>query len=72
MHLNQLYGYFERKHKDISYYASTRLIKTIIRINEKISTLLLHSNINSDIIKDLNSTLDLKLDKNFKRNVALQ
>lgn len=71
MYLVNLYGYFSRKLDlismyDISYYASTRIIKTIIRINDKISTLLLYYNINHDIIKELNSTLYLKLANKFK------
>lgn len=84
MHLNQLYGYFGRKldlietinvlNTDISLYAATRVIKTIIRINDKISTLLLHSNINKDLIKKLNTQLNLNLKSKFnivKTNVAI-
>src|ERR1700741_4637576 len=84
MHLVNLYGYFGRKldlietinvtNTDINLYASTRIIKSIIRINDEISTLLLHSNINKDIIKELNSQLDLKLSNSFKlvkTNVAI-
>ena len=51
-----------------------RIIKTIIRINDEISALLLHSNINHDIIKDLNAQLDKKLNSNFtivKTNVSI-
>lgn len=84
MHLNQLYGYFGRKldlietinvlNTEISLYAATRVIKTIIRINDKISTLLLHSNINKDLIKKLNTQLNLNLKSKFnivKTNVAI-
>jgi hypothetical protein len=84
MHLNQLYGYFGRKldlietinvlNKDIRYYASTRIIKSIIRINDDISTLLLHSNINNTLIAELNSILDIKISNKFKlvkSNVAI-
>ena len=84
MHLNQLYGYFGIKqelietinvyNKDLLLYASSRIIKSIIKINNDISTLLLHSNINIDIINELNSQLDLKLNNKFnlvKTNVAI-
>jgi|ERR1700730_10366583 len=81
MHLNQLYGRrldliktIKVLNKDIPYYAATSIIKTIIRINDKISTLLLHYNINNDLIKDLNMQLDLKLANKFKlvkSNVAI-
>jgi hypothetical protein len=84
MHINQLYGYFGRKqelietinvyNKDLLLYASSRFIKSIIKINNDISTLLLHSNINIDIINELNSQLDLKLNNKFKltkTNVAI-
>jgi hypothetical protein len=76
MHLNQLYGYFGRRqdlietinvfNKDLNLYASYRLIKTIIRINNEISTILLHCNINQELINELNNKLELKLKSNFK------
>lgn len=76
MHLNQLYGYFGRKldlietvnifNKDLINYFSGRIVKSIIKINDEISTLLLHSNINHDIINELNSQLYLNLKPNFK------
>jgi hypothetical protein len=85
MHLNQLYGIFGRKqeliesknvfNKDLYKYLSTRIIKTIITINDEISTLLLIKNINYNIIKEINQELDLNIDKNFnmlvKSNVAI-
>ena len=85
MHLNQLYGIFGRKqelietvnvfNKDLYKYVSTRIIKSMITINDEISTLLLIKNINHDIIKEINSELDLNIDKNFnnsvKSNVAI-
>jgi hypothetical protein len=85
MHLNQLYGIFGRKHeliesinvfnKDLYKYISTRIIKSIITINDEISTLLLIKNINHDIIKEINKELDVNIEKNFnlpvKSNVAI-
>lgn len=84
MHLNQLYGYFGRRldlietinvyNDDLMIYASSRLIKSLIKINEQISTLLLHSNINKDLINELNTKLNLDLISNFKlvkSNVAI-
>jgi hypothetical protein len=38
----------------------------MIRINDKISTLLLHSNIKNDLIKKLNTQLNLSLNSKFK------
>lgn len=63
--------------KDIPIYLSTRIIKSIIEINDNISTLLLVNNINVDILKDLNNTLNISLKNNtskrfnVKSNVAL-
>jgi hypothetical protein len=85
MHLNQLYGIFGRKqelietvnvfNKDLYKYITTRIIKTIITINDEISTLLLIKNINHDIIKEINNELDVNIEKNFnlpiKSNVAI-
>lgn len=71
MHLNQLYGIFGRKHdlmetiniskEDLEIYISSRIIKTIIPINNEIVALLMHKNINDDLIKELNSELDMEL-----------
>lgn len=84
MHLNQLYGYFGRKqdlietinvyNKDLHLYVGSSLIKSIIKINDEISTILIHCNINKDIINELNSSLSLNLKsefKNVKTNVAI-
>jgi hypothetical protein len=76
MHLNQLYGIFGRKqetietlniyNKDLDYYLSTRIVKSITHINKDISTILIKNNINSDIINDIKpiinhgSFIDLK------------
>jgi phosphopantetheine adenylyltransferase len=64
MHLNTLYGIFGRKletiqtinifNKDLYNYISTKFIKSIITINDNISTLLINNNLNINLIKDLN------------------
>jgi hypothetical protein len=71
MHLNQLYGIFGRKHdllettniykEDLETYVGSRIIKTIIPINDKIVALLMHKNVRDDLIKELNSELDLEI-----------
>jgi hypothetical protein len=84
MHLNQLYGYFGRRqdlietinvfNKDLNLYASYRIIKTIIRINNEISTILLHCNLNQELINELNSKFELNIKssfKNVKTNVSI-
>lgn len=84
MHLNQLYGYFGRKldlietlnvyNEDINIYVGCRIIKSIIQINDKISTILMHCNINHDLINELNSTFELNMKSKFrmvKSNVAI-
>jgi hypothetical protein len=65
MQLNQLYGIFGRKqelietinipNKDIIKYVTTRIVKSIIEINDNVSTLLISKNINIDILKQLNT-----------------
>jgi DNA polymerase type B, organellar and viral len=84
MHLNQLYGIFGRKHdlletrniyiEDLDEFISTRVIKAIVPINDKIITLLMHKNIKDDLILELNSELDIKLSNHYslvKANVAI-
>lgn len=84
MHLNQLYGIFGRRHDlletrniyiaDLEKYITTRAIKTIIPINDQIVTLLMHSNIQDDVITELNSELDIKLSNYYylvRANVAI-
>jgi hypothetical protein len=84
MHLNQLYGIFGRRHdlleniniykEDLNKYITTRVVKTIIPINEKIITLLIHSNIKEELIVELNNELDTKLSNYYnlvKANVAI-
>lgn len=84
MHLNQLYGIFGRKHdlletvnvykEDLEIYISSRIIKTIIPINDEIVALLMHKNISDDLIEELNYELDTNL-SNYqylvKANVAI-
>jgi hypothetical protein len=84
MHLNQLYGIFGRRqdlietvnvyNRDIPKYAATRIIKNIIEINDKVSTLLLLNNVNSDLIKELNIYFENSIVNSFvdvKSNVAI-
>jgi hypothetical protein len=83
MHLNQLYGIFGRKHElletrniyieNLDEFFATRLLKTIVPINDKIITLLTHTNIRDELILELNSELDIKLSNSYslvKANVA--
>lgn len=83
MHLNQLYGIFGRKHDlletiniyidELSEFIATRVIKSIVPVNDKIITMLMHKNIKDDLILDLNSELDINLTNHYylvKANVA--
>lgn len=59
---------------DIIKYISTHIIKAIIHINDKISTLLLETEPNHKLIVELNNTLETNIsNKNFniKSNVAI-
>lgn len=84
MHLNTLYGIFGRKldmiqtinvyNKDLLFYISTKFIKSIITINDEISTLLIQNNLNLDLIKDLNLMIDsnfTSFEHQIKSNVAI-
>jgi hypothetical protein len=84
MHLNTLYGYFGRKldlletknvlTSELSLYLTTRVIKNIININDQISTLLMETNLNTKLIKDLNIEFENEFENNFrmvKSNVAI-
>jgi hypothetical protein len=85
MHLNQLYGIFGRKqdiietinvyNDDIDKYLISRVVKTIIEINNEKSCMLLQANIDNDILSKLNLDLSLKLNNSIpfevKSNVAL-
>nr|YP_010130263.1 DNA polymerase [Clavaria fumosa]QPZ51165.1 DNA polymerase [Clavaria fumosa] len=82
--LNCLYGVFGRKqsfietinvhNSDIHKYVATNIIKTIIPINNEISTLLLVKNIDSNLISELNNTCEIEIKtshNNIKSNVAI-
>jgi hypothetical protein len=84
MHLNQLYGIFGRRHdlletiniykEDLEIYINSRIIKAIIPINDEIVALLMHKNIDNDLIKELNYELDMELNDYqylVKANVSL-
>nr|UEP17224.1 hypothetical protein [Lactarius zonarius] len=78
MHLNQLYGYFGRRktlietknvHKsELFEYYGKYTIFSEIDINEQISTLLMSSNLDYDLINEIKSDTDLDVITNF-RNV---
>ena len=83
-HLNYLYGLFGRSkvtletitilNKDIEFYLISRVIKNMIEIDDEKTVLLSLQNVDNDIIKKLNSTIETDL-KNFesdiKTNVAI-
>jgi len=84
MHLNQLYGIFGRRsdvietinvyNDEIPKYIVARVVKSIIEIDDTKSVLLLSNNVNSDILSELNSVLEIQLKKIYtpvKNNVAL-
>ena len=84
MHLNQLYGIFGRKRdiietvniysKDLPNYLLTRVVKSIIKINDDVYTLLLSNNINSQIIDKLNTYFNtdfINFSIEVKSNVAI-
>jgi hypothetical protein len=84
MHLNTLYGYFGRKllmietknifNKDLENYITKYSIFSIITINEKISTLLMSSNLDYDLVNELNNVLKIDIVSPFRKvqsNVAL-
>lgn len=72
MQLNQLYGIFGRKQesietinvkrKDLINYITTRVVKNIIEINDDVVTLLVSTNLDYNILKQLNYTF---IDKNY-------
>lgn len=87
MHLNQLYGIFGRKqelletinvkNEDVKHQLYNRIVKTIIEVNDDISTLLVYNNIPWDVVRGLNITIknnnnSLKTHyKQVKTNVAI-
>ena len=78
MHLNQLYGIFGRKkelintinvyNKDLNQYLISNVIKTIIKINDDKSTLLIYKNLNNDLLKKLNIYFKTEF-KSFEQEV---
>ena len=84
MHLNQLYGIFGRRlnsietiniyNEDIEKYLTSRIVKAVIKINEEKSCLLLHTNIDTKILKKLNTFFETDISGRFsliKSNVAI-
>lgn len=83
LQLNNLYGYFGRKlntimteninNKDFNNIVGSRIVKSIVEINENYSTILSHTNINKNILEQLNNefhTID-NFELLVKSNVAL-
>jgi len=74
--INCLYGVFGRKqslietinvyNSDIEKYVISNIIKTIIPINNDISTLLLIKNVDSNLIRELNNTCSIEIN-NLKK-----
>ena len=84
MHLNSLYGTFGRKqdvletininNRDLEKYVASRIVKTIIEINEDKSCILMNNNIDNNILNKLNIELDSNLTSrniDVKYNVAI-
>src|ERR1700722_3505926 len=82
MQLNQLYGILGRRKdliqtlnvltKDLSLYLISKVVKSVININDKISTILIHNNVETDILKKLNTYFESNLTSvNVKSNVAI-
>jgi DNA polymerase elongation subunit (family B) len=76
MHLNQLYGYFGRKQtlietrnvyneELIKYYGSYTIFSEI-KINENITTILMSSNLDYNLINEIKDYTDLNLVSNFR------
>lgn len=83
-HLNYLYGLFGRLktvletitilNTEIEFYLVSRIIKNIIKIDDEKSVLLTMQNIDTDIVSELNSTLETELlnyESIVKTNVAI-
>jgi hypothetical protein len=76
MHLNQLYGYFGRRKtlietknvykSELTQYYGSYTIFSEIDINENISTLLMSSNLDYDLINEIKSDTNLDLITNFR------
>jgi DNA polymerase type B, organellar and viral len=77
MHLNTLYGYFGRRKtlietknvykKDLNYFYGNYTIFSEIEINKDISTLLMSSNLDYDLINDIKMDTNLNLTSNFRK-----
>jgi DNA polymerase family B len=84
MHLNQLYGYFGRRlnlietknvytNELVNYYGSYTIFSEI-KINENISTILMSSNLDYNLINEIKDNTNLELLSNFRKvksNVAI-
>jgi DNA polymerase type B, organellar and viral len=84
MHLNQLYGIFGRRkeiistvnvyNKDLFKLLACKIVKSIIEIDDNLSTVLIIDNIDNDIINKLNIEVDREYVSKFKlvkNNVAI-
>ena len=84
MHLNQLYGIFGRKlntietinvyNNEIEKYLTSRVVKSVIKIDEEKSCLLLQTNIDTAILKRLNIFFESEITGKYsiiKSNVAI-
>jgi len=76
MHLNQLYGYFGRRktlietinvfNEDLNKYYGNYTIFSEIKINEEITTILMSSNLDYNLINEIKDNTNLNLKSNFK------
>jgi hypothetical protein len=84
MQLNQLYGILGRRKdliqtlnvltKDLSLYLISKVVKSVININDNISTILIHNNVETDILKKLNAYFESNFTSanvEVKSNVAI-
>lgn len=85
MQLNQLYGYFGRNQEliitanvnrsELETLLLTRIINNVIEINNETFVVLMSGNLNHDLLRRINNTIDLadykKLDRNVKSNVTI-
>jgi len=84
LHLNTPYGIFGRrkdliqtlnvKNKNLKSYLLSRVVKSTIEINNQITTILIHNNLNPKIISELNSKFNTQFINNstmVKSNVAI-
>jgi DNA polymerase type B, organellar and viral len=84
LHLNGLYGYFGRRqdlietvnvsNNNLHNYFTTRIVKELLKINDKYSTLLLSANINHKVLRNLNMICESNIKPSNKivmSNVAI-